>query len=126
VERVDALVEAKRRIFDWYEQGLKGVPYLSFQREKGLSRSIYWMTSIALDAAAPLNRDRVIKELKAVNIDTRPTFPSISGFKFWPRQQASPPVSQRIAANGINLPSGVCLRREQVDYVCAQLRKVLV
>jgi perosamine synthetase len=125
VERVDALVEAKRRIFGWYQEGLEGAPHIEFQREKAGSRGIYWMTSIALQPSSPLNRDKVIQALKAANVDTRPTFPSISEFKFWPRQQASPPVSQRIAASGINLPSGVCLRKEQVDYVCNQLRKVL-
>ena len=125
VERLDALVDAKRRIFSWYEQGLEGVKSLSFQRERPETRGIYWMSSILLDPDARLGREALIKALKAANVDTRPTYPSMSSFGYWPRRQAPPPVSLAIAERGINLPSGVCLRREQVDYICAQLRRIL-
>ena len=40
-------------------------------------------------------------------------------------QQAPQPVAQRIGERALNLPSGVCLRRSQVDYVCRCLREIL-
>jgi perosamine synthetase len=125
LERVEALIEAKRRIFRWYEEGLDGVPYIRFQREVSGTRSIYWMTSIVLEDGAPLARDALRARLRQHNIDTRPTFPAISRYPHWSRRQEPQPVANGIGERGINLPSGVGLRREQVDYVCACLREEL-
>jgi perosamine synthetase len=125
VERIQQMVEAKRRIFSWYEEGLKAVPHISFQRERAGTRGIYWMASFSLAAASKVGRDQLISELKAVQVDSRPTFPSLATFKYWPLRQGSQPEAGRIGSNGINLPSGVCLTQEQVGYVCRQIRRIL-
>ena len=39
--------------------------------------------------------------------------------------QAPLPTAKRIGLQALNLPSGVCLRREQVDYVCRCIREIL-
>ena len=39
--------------------------------------------------------------------------------------QCPQPRGTRIGARAINLPSGVCLKREQVQYVCEQIRDLL-
>jgi perosamine synthetase len=125
LERVEELVEAKRRIFGWYAEGLAGVPHLRLNREVANTRSIYWMTSIYLEDKCPLSRDAVRTELKKRNIDTRDVFPAISQYPIWPVKQAPQPRGTRIGARAINLPSGVCLKREQVQYVCQQIRELL-
>jgi dTDP-4-amino-4,6-dideoxygalactose transaminase len=43
----------------------------------------------------------------------------------WERRQRPGAVASRIAAEGINLPSGVRLRRAQVDHVCRVIRGAL-
>jgi len=54
LERIDEMVEAKRRIFSWYEEGLDGVPHIrSINRERPWARSIYWMSSIELSEDSP-------------------------------------------------------------------------
>lgn len=125
IERVDELIEMKRRVFRWYEEGLRGVPYIRLSREPEGSKSIYWMTSILLEERAPITRDGLRGELRKRNIDTRNVFPAISQYPIWPRRQNAQPIAQRVGEQGINLPSGVCLRREEVGYVCDALRKIL-
>lgn len=125
LERVEELVEAKRRIFGWYAEGLAGVPHVWLNREIAGTRSIYWMTSIYLGESCPLSRDVLRTELKKRNIDTRDVFPAISQYPVWPVKQAPQPVGTRIGARAINLPSGVCLKREQVQYVCEKIRALL-
>ncbi len=125
LERVEELVEAKRRIFGWYDEGLRDVPHLRLNREIPDTRSIYWMTSIYLEESCPLSRDAVRAELKTRNIDSRDVFPAISQYPIWPVKQAPQPRGTRIGARAVNLPSGVCLKREQVRYVCDALRAVL-
>jgi perosamine synthetase len=126
LERVDELVEAKRRIFGWYVEGLAGVSHIRLNHEVPGTRSIYWMTSIYLQESSPLSRDVLRAELKKRNIDTRDVFPAISQYPIWPVRQTPQPRGTRIGARAINLPSGVCLKREEVEYVCAQLRALLV
>jgi perosamine synthetase len=125
LERVEELIEMKRRLFAWYEAGLAGVPHVRLNYEVAGARSNYWMSSLLLDETAPLTRDALRQRLKERNIDTRPVFPAISQYPIWPRPQAPQPVAQRIGERALNLPSGVCLRRSQVDYVCRCLREIL-
>lgn len=125
IERVDELIEAKRKIFGWYEEGLAGVRHITLNYETAWARSIYWMSSIVLDAHAGLTRDGLRDELKTRNVDTRPVFPAISQYPVWPREQAPQPTAKRIGDQGVNLPSGHRLRREEVEYVCRMLREIL-
>jgi perosamine synthetase len=125
LERVDELAEAKRRIFGWYAEGLEGVPHLRLNHEAPGTRSIYWMTSVYLEESCPVSRDSLRAELKKRNIDTRDVFPAISQYPIWPVKQAPQPRGTRIGARAVNLPSGVCLKREQVRYVCGQIRGLL-
>jgi perosamine synthetase len=125
LERVEELVEAKRRIFGWYADGLQGVPHIRLNREVPDTRSIYWMTSIYLEESCPLSRDALRAELRKRNVDSRDVFPAISQYPIWPVKQAPQPRATRIGTRAINLPSGVCLKREQVQYVCDQIRALI-
>lgn len=125
LERNDEMVEAKRRIFRWYTEGLKGVPHVSLNAEADWARSIYWMSSLLLAESAPISRDDLMKELKNRKVDTRAVFPAISQYPIWPTPQTPQPNALRIGQRAINLPSGVCLAREEVAYVCAQIKQIL-
>ncbi len=125
LERVDEMIEAKRRIFSWYAESLQGTPYITLNHEMPWARSIYWMTSILVDERSGITRDEMRTRLKQLNIDTRPVFPAISQYPIWPRQQKPQPVAKRIAEQGINLPSGVRLTRAEVDYICNCIRKIV-
>lgn len=125
LERVDQMVEAKRRIYRWYQAGLEDIPHIRLNEESTGARSICWMISILVEETCPLTRGRLRFELKQRNVDTRDVFPAISQYPIWPVKQSPQPRASRIGARGINLPSGVCLRREQVDYVCRCIREII-
>ncbi|MHB0875274.1 MAG: GNAT family N-acetyltransferase [Anaerolineae bacterium] len=118
IERIDRFVEAKRRIFRWYADGLSGLSHIHLNQEMPWARSIYWMTSLILDEGSNLTRDQLRQSLKERNVDTRSVFPAVSQYPIWPSQQASQPVALRVAGRALNLPSGVCLKREEVSYIC--------
>jgi dTDP-4-amino-4,6-dideoxygalactose transaminase len=84
------------------------------------------MTSILVDPACGIDRDGMRAALAAEGIDTRPTFPLISTYPIWDERRAVPaPVAGTIADRGINLPSGVRLRRDQVGRVCDAVRRAV-
>ena len=124
LERIDHLIEAKREIFGWYAEELDGVPGIALNHEAEWARSIYWMTSILVDPACGIDRDGMRAALAAGGIDTRPTFPLISTYPIWDERRAvAAPVAARIADRGINLPSGVRLRRDQVARIGEAVRR---
>ncbi len=125
MERVDELIEAKRLVASWYAEGLEGAPHIRPFEEAEWARGIAWMSSLILEESAPLSREEFRAALKARNIDTRPVFPAISQYPIWKRPQESCPNARRIGDRGVNLPSGVCLKREQVEYVSRCIREVL-
>ena len=125
IERLDEMIEAKRRIFSWYAEGLEGVPHVQPIREMPWARSIYWMTSILLNEQAEITRDGLREALRKRNVDTRSVFPAISQYPIWPKAQPTQPNARRVGDQAINLPSGVCLKREQIDYVCRCIREIL-
>jgi len=125
LERVDEMIEAKRRVFGWYADALDGVPHVTLNHEVPGMRSIYWMTSVLLDPAAGISRDDLRTALRARNIDTRPVFPAISQYPIWARTREAGPVAARIGAQGLNVPSGVRLRREQVAYISQVIAETL-
>jgi perosamine synthetase len=124
MERVDELIEAKRLIASWYAEGLAGVPHIRLFEEADWARGIAWMSSLILEESAPLSREEFRTALKDRNIDTRPVFPAISQYPIWKRPQEPCPVARRVGDRGVNLPSGVCLKREQVDYVSRCIREM--
>lgn len=125
LERVDVLVEAKRRIFEWYCEELHGVAGVTLSHESAWGRSIHWMTSVVIDPEVGVTRDEVRAALRSVAIDTRPVFPAISRYPMWKTRQAPRPVADRIGRTAVNLPSGVRLRRSDVARVSAELRRAL-
>ena len=83
------------------------------------------MSCIILEEGSKITRDEFCKKLKDLNIDTRPVFPSISQYPYWTKKQIEQPNSKLISDRAINLPSGVCLSKKEVDYVCDQIIKIL-
>ncbi len=125
LERADELIEIKRRLFGWYEEGLEGLPFIALNKEIEGARSIYWMTSLFLDEACPIDRNDLMRSLKSRNVDTRPVFPAISQYPIWPRQQTPQPTAMRVGQQAINLPSGVCLTKDDVMYVAKQISELI-
>ena len=125
LERVDELIEMKRRIFKWYQEGLSGIKHIRLNEEVTHAKSIYWMTSILLDDDIQISRDALISQLKQHNIDSRPVFPAISQYPIWDRKQAAQPVADKVAKRALNLPSGVCLKKDEVMYVTKKISEIL-
>jgi len=125
IQRADELIEMKRRVFSWYEEGLADVPGIHLNKEVEGARSIYWMSSIYLDQSIDMSREDLIGSLRNQNVDTRPVFPAISQYPIWPRKQEPQPTALLVGQRAMNLPSGVCLRRDEVMYACEKIRAIL-
>lgn len=124
VERIEFLVERKRKIFNWYKERLGDIDGLAMNTEKKWAKNTYWMSSIVLKKKFTLSRDKLMAKLKEHMIDTRPFFYPFSMLPVY-KQATDNKVAYQVGLNGINLPSGVTLTEEQVDYTCQKVKKFL-
>lgn len=124
LRRLEQFVQKKRQLYGWYRSYLQDVPGLTMNVEKPYVRSNHWMTSIVLDPSIGLTRDKLRSALLKRRIDTRPLFYPISMFPLY--KEAPTPVAHRVSLNGINLPSGLQLTKDDVTYVARTVRAILL
>ncbi len=131
LEQAEEFIEKKRRIMDWYREGLEGVA-LDLSVERPGYRSVYWMASAVVRDGSPGKRDQVAAALKAAGVDSRPFFapmselPHLAKLRRVGRDGYGCPVSARLSARGMNLPSGCALGEGEIARVCQALRAALV
>ena len=125
LRRVDLLIKSKRRIFQAYQNLLGDLDCLDFIKEYQGAKSICWMSSFRINEKSPIDRDNLIKQLREHGIDSRPVFPAISQYPIW-GNNSEPRVNSLLVSNtGINLPSGVCLKKHEIQYIADTIRKIL-
>lgn len=125
IQRADNQINVKREIADMYRQGLSDLHCLKFQQEFVGTKSIHWMNSFYLTSESQVRRDELIFQLKQAGIDSRPVFPSISQYEIWGYSPEIPKISKLIGDNGINLPSGVGLKKATIEKVIVNVRRIL-
>jgi len=124
LERIDSLISKKELVFDWYEEHLNNIPGIKLNPEKEWAKNVYWMVCLVMDKSSPLSRDNLMIRLKEKGIDTRPFFYPISQMPMY-RSSKINPVAYDISQRGVSLPSGVNLNKEQIAYICQQLKGIL-
>ncbi|MEX2322714.1 MAG: bifunctional GNAT family N-acetyltransferase/PLP-dependent aspartate aminotransferase family protein [Acidimicrobiia bacterium] len=128
LERSEQQIDAKTRIARYYRDLLADVDGLRFQEPMDSDRSIHWMTSVTLPVEDTEQRAVVTDRMRQNGVDTRPVFPQISSFTIWSGDDGGPgrrQTAQQVAARSVNLPSGVRLRRPDLERVATALRASL-
>jgi len=120
--KLDQFIEKKRAIARWYQDGLTelaGQGRIRLHPEVAWAKATYWMYCIVVEDGF-VSRDELARRLEEVGVETRPFFYPIHILPPY-RDGESLPVSEEIAARGINLPSGVGLTREDVEMIVRQI-----
>jgi perosamine synthetase len=129
LERMDAIVARKRWIGEQYARRLKTRQGLSLPTEEAWARSVYWMYGVVVSERTGMDARRFADALKQKGIETRPFFlgmheqPALLQHGLFIDE--SYPVAERLARQGLYLPSGLALTEEQIDEVCNAVSEVL-
>jgi perosamine synthetase len=127
--RMEEIVARKREIGRRYGEQLADVEGLQMQAERPWAHSVFWMVGLVLDEETGLDAARFAELLFERNVETRPFFlgmheqPALHRLGLFVGERY--PVSERLARQGLYLPSGVALTDEQLDAVCEAVRSVL-
>jgi len=130
LERRDQLMQRRRQIYSRYQEQLAGLPGIGFQPCASWATISPWLFSLTLDkAASGLSRDQLIAKLAERGIETRPFFiplHTLPPFREGSRQRGEElPVTTKLGASGLNLPTYSTMTDAQVDRVCAEMRQVI-
>lgn len=124
LERLPAILAAKRRIHGWYQAHLAPLVdrgLVRFQGETPGGRATWWVNAVVLrDAVA----DRLAKTLARAGIDTRPLFVPMHAIPHL-KSRGNFPHTNMLSARGIILPSGVALGRGDVKHIAATVAAAL-
>lgn len=115
LEQVDAFINRKIEIAEYYKENLKGLP-VKVHPSVGDVKHTYWMVSIICDDLK--ERDSLREYLGEREIETRPTFYPVHTMPMYDNKYQRFPVAEKLGWSGMNLPSYPGLSDDELDYIC--------
>lgn len=130
VEKIEKIIEEKRRIAAYYEQKLKNVQEIQLPVEKPYARNVFWMYHIILKGKTAEDRQMIMKKLEDKGIGTREGFIPYNLQNIFIKRGLTDknecPVANSVAYSSMYIPSGPFLNTEEMDYVVTSLKNALV
>jgi perosamine synthetase len=122
LERLDTMLKRRREIASRYTALLAPVDGVTLPIERPDARRVDWLYTVMIDGFRTEQRNALIDLLKADGIETRPVFYPLHLMPPYVTDPvASFPVSERLGAEGISLPTHVLLTDDDVAAVCGAL-----
>ncbi len=129
LERIEDSVRKKRLMGHAYTDRLKGIPVLQLPAEESWAKNVYWMYGIVLDDGTGMDAVEFARRLYAKGVMTRPFFLGMHEQPVFQKKRLFHgeryPVAERIARQGLYLPSGIAITEDQIDQSCAAVKQVL-
>jgi perosamine synthetase len=130
IERIEELVEKKRQIFAWYGERLRCIDGFQLNHEPPETRNSYWMTTLVLDPRFGFRKEDVMRLFDEYNVDCRPFFSPLSTLPAYRDSAAAAgarernPIAYQLTPYGVNLPSGMRMTEDKVQFVCEILEGI--
>ena len=121
MEVIEARVEKKRQIFDWYRKYLNDLEEITFMPELPNSRGNRWLTALTFEKT---DYNKIMKALEEVNVESRPLWkpmhmqPLFKGCKSY-----LDGTSEALYKKGLCLASSTIITEEDVKMVCETIKK---
>ncbi len=128
-ERIDELVEMRRKNARYYKELLKNINGIRLPNEAEWAKNVYWMFSILIEPEFPLTREELMSKLAKEGIETRqffipmnkqPVFRNMGLFK-----NEVYPIAEELSMKGLHLPSSSGIRKEEIETVCDSIVKCM-
>lgn len=120
-EKIDRLVKRKVEIGQYYLSKLKGIPGIQLPIQREWAKNVYWMFGVILDESAKDAAESFSKKMHDLKVETRPFFLGMHEQPVFKSQglflDEVFPITERIARQGIYIPSGLNITKEMQDLV---------
>ncbi len=125
--RRESILAHRRRVFSTYDQLLQGIPGIGLQPAADWAEPAPWLYCITVDEPTyGCSRDALMAVLAEEGIETRPFFIPIHTLPPYRRQSQRRgerlPVTDQVAASGLNLPTHSELPESDIQRICDTIR----
>lgn len=127
LKKLDEFIEKKRQIAKWYAEELKELEekgQVKLHPEMNWAECVYWMYSILIEDKAKVSRNELMKKLEDMGIETRPFFIPMHLLPMYNSGERLP-VAEDLAERGLNLPSSVSLKLDQIKQISKSARAIM-
>jgi len=126
LERIDELVEMRRKNAYLYNKFLKDIEGIRLPLEKEWAKNVYWMYSILVGPEFGMSRDKLMNELRKKGIETRPFFIPMHKQPVFQKMRLFKdevyPVAEELSEKGLHLPSSPGLSEQEIRYIANAIR----
>jgi len=130
LERFAQIVAKKRWMGQAYTERLREISRLQLPVEESWARQVYWMYGLVLSEETGSDAVEFARRLKQLGVDTRPFFLGMHEQPVFMEKglvrNERYPVAERLARQGLYLPSGLALTEAQLSQVCDAVREILI
>jgi perosamine synthetase len=123
MERIEELIVEKRRVFSYYADSLRKLP-LKMNPEPVGTKNGFWMPTIVVHDSLPFDRERLLGDFSADNIDGRVFFWPLSKLSMF-HLKTENKVSYSLYGRAVNLPSYHGLTEGEMDRVVGHINRLL-
>lgn len=127
LERNQEIIQRRKQIYTQYENGLQEIQGIGFQPVADWAEPTPWLFCITVDENEyGLSRDKLMSLLDEKGIETRPFFIPLHHLP--PFRDESKirgeqlPITDRLSACGINLPTYSSLTEDQINFIADVIR----
>lgn len=125
LENINEYIEIKRNNAKMYTELLKDIKGITLPVEKEGVRHVHWLYSILIEDEFPISRDELIKKLFHEQIETRPFFTPVHTMPAYVNcRHDGLETTMEVSLKGINLPSSVSLKIEEIEKICSIIKKI--
>jgi perosamine synthetase len=129
IERIDEIVEKKIKIANYYLKHLRDLKSIILPVEKKWAKNVYWIFGFVLKDSSGETAMSLAKKMREEGIETRPFFLGMHQQPFFINSGVfkgeSYPITERIAKQGIYIPSGLNLTENMQKKVVDVIKKIL-
>lgn len=126
IERINELINQKRKIFFQYHKLLSNIDGLIMNPvpEDKDTQYGYWMPTVVFDNNSQFDREELLKTFKENNIDGRVFFYPLSSLPMF-KEKRENSVSYDIFERAINLPSYHDIKNNDIEYITQLIDKYI-
>ena len=119
LENIEEYIKAKRENAKCYNKLLKNVKGITLPCEKTYAKNCFWLYSVLVEDDYGISRDDLVKKMSEKGVETRPFFMPIHNMPpYKDFKHGNMNVTDELYRKGINLPSSVGLKKENIEYIC--------
>lgn len=123
LKKLDLFLKKKRIFRKIYQETLRGIPYLKFQKECNNGNGSWWLNCIKIEKEIDI--DKLIQNLKEKEIPTRRVFMPACEMPYLKEYTKSSSNAYEIFKKGLCLPSSTLNKEDNIKKAALNIKKTL-